>query len=196
MTDASQKETLLRIIKDAQSGKEEAFKVLEERYKPLIDGCVRRRCLPDMPSQDVEDLHAEALVHFCSAVCSYDCCSDGVEFGLYARICIDNGLVSFMRSYSRRSKNKVVPLDFCEGSRDSNTLDFLQAFIDRENASALVDVINRNLSEYENRVWWLYVSGMSVSDIAHAVGNREPRSVSNAIYRIRKKLRACVQIPK
>ena len=194
MTEELQRNELICIIRRAQSGNEESFRILRERYTPLIDGCVHRHILSDMQSQDIEDLCAEALVNFCNAVCSYDCGSDGVEFGLYAKICIDNGLVSFVRSYSRRSKNKVVPLDWQRIERsDSVSRDFLDTFVDRENASALVDQIKCNLSDYENRVWWLYVSGMSISDIAEKIGDRDARSVSNAVYRIRKKLRSCLQ---
>ena len=44
------------------------------------------------------------------------------------------------------------------------------------------------LSPYENHVWWLYLSGQTTSAIAASL-NKDERSVQNAIYRIRKKLR-------
>ena len=59
----------------------------------------------------------------------------------------------------------------------------------------LVKSIKKNLSDYENRVWWMYVSGLSVSEIARRIGVVEPKSVSNAVYRIRKKLRAVIGRP-
>lgn len=185
-------EKLLLEIQKAQKGNQEAFGILKDSYKPLIESCSYKRILPDMTSQDIEDLRQEALVHFCNAVCSYDHSVDGVEFGLYAKICIDNGLVSFIRSYLRRSKNKTVPLDSCEITDETagRPTDFLQALVDRENMTEMVRIIKDSLSEYENRIWWLYVSGMSVAGIAEAVGGVSAKSVSNAVYRIRKKLRS------
>ena len=60
--------------------------------------------------------------------------------------------------------------------------------IQEENFKSLYCRISANLSEYENRIWWLYTSGAHAKDIAERVGKDE-KSVSNAIYRIRKKLR-------
>ena len=47
------------------------------------------------------------------------------------------------------------------------------------------------LSPYESHVWWLYLSGETTGTIATRLGKDE-RSVQNAIYRIRKKLRAAL----
>ena len=142
-----------------------------------------------MTTQDIEDLRQEALVQFCNAVCNYDLSLDGVEFGLYAKICIENRLVSYVRSYKRRKDKAFFSFDV-EVSEDSSYTDPAQDIIDKERFTALVELIEGSLSDYESRVWWLYVSGMSVSDIAKKLGVDDPRSVTNAIYRIRRKLRA------
>ena len=70
------------------------------------------------------------------------------------------------------------------GCEDSVT----DALIDKERMEALQLIIARNLSSYESRVWWLYVSGATTAHIAQMLGKDE-KSISNAIYRIRKKLR-------
>lgn len=181
--------TISELILSAKSGSQDAFAALKEQYRPLIDRCVYKFASSDMTDQDVEDLSQEALICFCSAVCSYDCDSDNVEFGLYAKICIDNGLVSFVRSRNRRNRIKAVSLDdeidiHAPGAED----DVLQSLVDRERTSALVRKINKKLSDFEKKIWWMYVSGMSVSEISRAV-SADSKSVSNAIYRIRKKLR-------
>ncbi len=179
------------LIARAAEGSQDAFEELKGRYKPLIESQVQKHKLYDMTDQDVEDLRQEALVTFCNAVCHYDCESDGVEFGLYAKICLENGLTSFIRSYLRHRKRTVLPLDSTEipGERT----DPLQSLVERENTAALIQTIRDNLSEYENRVWWMYVSGMSVSKISVAIGNADAKSVSNAIYRIRRKLRRYIE---
>ncbi|MBQ8407409.1 MAG: sigma-70 family RNA polymerase sigma factor [Clostridia bacterium] len=177
------------LVRSARNGSQDAFLELKSRYKPLLESQVVKHTLPDMTAQDAEDLRQEALVIFCNAVCNYNDSTEGVEFGLYAKICIENGLISFVRSYLRRKKKAVLPLESA-GQQDAVEEDPLQALVDKENMAELVRVIRNSLSAYENRVWWLYVSGMSASDITKALGVKDHRSVSNAIYRIRKKLRS------
>ena len=180
---------VVKLIKMAQSGSEEAFVELKKIYDPLIESRVSKNTLYEMTANDVEELRSEALVQFCRAVCNYDLSVEGVEFGLYAKICVDNGLKSFIRSYNRRKLKAAFSLDG-ELGEQSSYCDLMQDVIDRENLSALVGVIQGTLSEYESRVWWLYASGVSVAEIAKRLHVSDAKSVSNAIYRIRRKLRS------
>ena len=66
--------------------------------------------------------------------------------------------------------------------------DVFASVVEREQTAMLVREINKQLSRLENKVWWMYVSGATVSQIAQKIGI-ERKSVSNAIYRIRKKLK-------
>lgn len=182
-------DTLIELITHAREGSQDAFVELRRRYTPLIESQIAKHTLADMSAQDVEDLRGEATSIFGNAVCNYDCTAEGVEFGLYAKICMGNGLVSFVRSYLRRKKKTVIPLELAENSAATGS-DPLQSLVDKENAQELMRTIKKSLSDYENRVWWLYVSGMSASEIAATIGEADPRSVSNAIYRIRRKLRS------
>ena len=185
-------ESLFSLIESAKSGDQEAFLLLRKKYEPLLQNQVTKHSLADMLAQDVEELKQEALIIFYNAVCNFQCSADGVEFGLYAKICVENGLVSFVRSYLRQAKRTVVPLEKAEEKFEERVYDPLQTLVEKENMSDMVRMIRKLLSEYENRVWWMYVSGMSVSDISKAIGNTDPKSVSNAVYRIRKKLRSAI----
>ena len=91
-------------IEKAADGSEESLNFLLNKYKPLIDAEVSRYTAEGMNNQDVADLRQEAAIAFCNAVCNYDDSLGGVEFGLYAKICISNSLVSFLRVYNRRGK--------------------------------------------------------------------------------------------
>lgn len=183
------KQNVTELILKAQSGEDGAFSALKDIYRPLIEASARKFCTDQMSEQDREDFLQEALVHFCNAICSYNCESGGVEFGLYAKICVENGLVSFIRVYNRQNRLRAVSLEErttdnvfdCDG-------DVLETIAMRERTAVLVRQINKRLSKFENKIWWMYVAGLSVSAIADAVG-AERKSVSNAIYRIRKKLK-------
>ena len=67
--------------------------------------------------------------------------------------------------------------------------DLAARLVEDESFRQLCRTVRGQLSDLENRVWWPYVTGVSVSEIARDLG-RDERSVHNAIYRIRRKLRA------
>ncbi len=187
---------LRELILKAKDGSQDALDTLLSKYRPLLESQISKHSYDDMTAQDVEDIRNEAAAVFCSAVCSYDTSAYGVEFGLYAKICVENGLTSFIRAYNRRRKRAVLPLEEAAeqsyAARDIEA-DPLQAIVDNENLSELVSFIHSNLSDYENRIWWMYVSGMGVSDISRAIDGKDNKSISNAIFRIRKKLRSFIE---
>ena len=47
------------------------------------------------------------------------------------------------------------------------------------------------LSPYEKKVFELYVAGMSVKEIAHELGKSE-KSSANAVFRIKSKIKQCL----
>ena len=73
-----------------------------------------------------------------------------------------------------------------ETADDSNPA---KRLMDEEAYLALYRKVKQTLSDYENRIWWLYLSGRTAKDIADALQTEE-KSVQNALYRIRKKLRS------
>ena len=177
----------------AQSGSREAMDQLLRQYAPLLAAMAERYAPEGATAEDVEDLSQEASILFCQAVMSFDVRQEDVELGLYARICIKNGLVSLLRKQSRRTP--TVPLEESALEEDPTLAeDPARALIERESSFALCRIIEDSLSPFENRIWWLYLSGRTAREIASLVG-REERSVQNAIYRIRKKLRTVVPHP-
>ncbi len=178
-------ETLQALLLAAREGSREALQALRTRYKPLLDASVARYTTQEMTLQEREDMREEADRVFLSAVSTYDTEQDAVDFGLYAKICLRNGLVSEMRSLNARHRLGIVPLESEEMSEED---DPGHAMVEAERFRRLYNLIYEHLSEFENTVWWMYVSGVSVKRIAERV-EKDERSVHNAIYRIRKKLR-------
>ena len=189
-----EKQEQLRLIKKASEGSAEAMSWLCDKYKPLMESEVRRHTDHEMSDQDIADLREEALISFCFAVCNYDDTEENVEFGLYAKICIGNALVSFLRRYNKYKGCRVISIDDAAAINTAGHMsDPLQIMIEEESFNKLKRDIQNNLSPYESRVWWLYVSGMSAADIAKKLDTKDVRSVNNAIYRIRKKLRGVLE---
>ena len=61
--------------------------------------------------------------------------------------------------------------------------------ISAEEVDALKNIINKKLSEEENKILDLYFEGSSYAQIADAVG-KNTKYVDNAIQKIRKKIKA------
>ncbi len=178
-------ETLLSLLTQAKEGSVESYQLLRLRYRPLIDASVSRFTTDVMTLQEKEDLREEAERIFLNAVSTYDTEQEAVDFGLYAKICLRNGLVSEVRSLNVRHRMGIVSLESEELPHEEDLADHL---VEAERFHRLYRMIHSSLSTFENDVWWMFVSGVSVRDIAVRV-DRDERAVHNAIYRIRKKLR-------
>ena len=177
------------LVLQAQAGSREAYLALLSKYRPLMESAVARFSMSEMTEQEQADMREEAEQIFLNAVSTYDTEQDGVDLGLYAKVCLRNGLLSAWRHMT--SLRRVAPLPLGEGVSemvsDPDT-DFTRQMLEEERFGQLCRTVSEHLSDFENRVWWQYVTGVSVAAIAEGMGKDE-RAVHNAIYRIRKKLR-------
>ncbi len=173
---------LISLITLAREGDEGAFSDLAARYKPLIESMAKsysKRCANELYSE--EDFVQEATMAFYSAVCSY---KDGdVTFGLYAKVCVRNKLISLLRTASKKKKEgKAERGGYVEQS---------YRFLEKENYDLLEERISGVLSKLELSVLRLYVQKMSYDEIADILGI-SPKSVDNALYRMKKKLKRII----
>lgn len=182
------REDLRELIISVRNGDQNAFASLLSQYRPLIDASIARFNSDESFSLYCEDLRQEASVVFYNSILAYDLEQNEVEFGLFAKICIHNALVSVLRTLKKRSAEQLT-----ETAEDLLTVqdfeDPSSRTLERERLKSLYAVIRNSLSDFEYLVWQLYMSGRSASEIAQRVG-ADTKSVTNAIYRIRKKLRS------
>lgn len=190
---ADVKYRLRELVLKAQQGDQNAFAELLEAYDPLIGAMVSKFKISGMSDADEEDLRQEAILAFYSSLISYDPNISGVEFGLYAKVCICNRLVSQMRILKRHLSYSIVSYD-TEKLLDRLVSDEDPAarIAEIESERSLLRLINDNLSKYEQRVFRMYVSGMSAAKMAEKLDSNE-KSVNNAVYRIRKKLKTILK---
>ncbi|MBE6641635.1 MAG: sigma-70 family RNA polymerase sigma factor [Ruminococcaceae bacterium] len=182
-------EELQILISSAASGDDSAFARLLEHYAPLINAEVSgfKNC-----GFDEDDVRQEAYIAFFRAVKSYTGTDRSVSFGLYAKICIKNRLISAVRKFSRYRDGEVP--DALEPRTDDPVCDPYELLAGKENAALLKATVDRLLSVYEKTVLHYYIAGFSPSEIALRIGKDE-RSVSNALFRIRGKLK-CLLLDK
>ena len=186
-----EKEALNACIALAQQGDGDAFSTLLKKYDPLISATVARTMskMPELTETDAEDLRQEAVLAFYSALMTYDFSISDVEFGLYAKVCISNRLVSQIRILRRHIEHQAQLLDqevllrFIKDEEDPAA-----RLIENESEQSLLRVISECLSEYEYKVLEFYMSGMSSAEMAERLESTE-KSVNNAMFRIRTKLK-------
>lgn len=182
---------LFRKLRDAQSGDQTAFEELLDRYMPLIRALSSR---VSRSYEDREDLQQTAIIAFLHAVEQYNAeRSDAASFGTYATYCIKNAMISELRSIQKRDHTILLEDNELADAEDTEG-DPASKIIEEEDYRTLTENISRALSPYENRIWWLYLSGRTAKEIAVQM-NKDEKSVHNAIFRIRRKLRAIIPMP-
>lgn len=191
-------ETLLRQIR---MGKDtDAFTQLCERYAHLLDAMVRQFA----PSLGIpaeagtsellgigrEELRQDAALALYRAARTYDPTEadkgQSVQFGLYAKICIRNAMITMVRRYNRMrmQREKQVGRTQAAPSRKQRWEELDKAALTGETMQRLQGV----LSPYEKQVLQQYMQGKPPREIAGVLGRSE-RSVSNGIYRMKCKLK-------
>ena len=180
----------------AAEGDRIAEETLVMRYTRLVRACARPYFLA---GGDSEDLIQEGMVGLLAAVREYN--SDrGAAFRTYAEVCIRHRLVSVIKAATRDKHtplNNSVPFNpplfsgngghYAYGVHAPASDDPEEILLDREAFQERIAALNGQLSRFEARILRLYLSGLSYSEIAAGV-NRSPKSVDNAVQRIRRKL--------
>ena len=186
-------ETLCR---QASCGDQWAEEDLVVRYHRLVRACARPYFLA---GGDSEDLLQEGMVGLLHAIRSY-VPGGSASFRTYAEVCIKNRILSAVKS---AASGKHSPLNhyisFETPFFDENAPQYAygadyqslenpeDTVISRERFRERMDMLKGQLSGFEARILKLYLGGLSYAEIAAEV-NRSPKSVDNAVQRIRRKL--------
>jgi len=175
------------LVERVRSGDQSAFSDLVNMYEPLIESLISKFYNENIMGLNKDDLRQEAILKFYKSILTYDTDQSDVEFGLYAKICVSNALISQARLQKKRMIEPST--ESFDSLVESDPQDPSVIVLEEERITALYAMIRKNLSGYEYKIWQLYASGRTAKDIGSLIGTSE-KSVNNAIYRIRKKLRA------
>lgn len=179
-------QAIVQLVCAAQNGDENAFTSLFHAYTPLLNRLVDQYVAEGVPESD---LRSDAIDAFMTAIKRFDSTQSGVTFGLYARICIGNRLIGTLRAYRRRctpvSLEEIDPDSLQAGDESDPTLGIAET----ERYVDLCRQMDEVLSCSERQVWMLFISGLTAAQIARRL-RIEKKSVENALFRARKKLRA------
>jgi RNA polymerase sporulation-specific sigma factor len=173
-----------------------AFAELKEIFQPLITA-ETVKILSVNPSfrADEDEFRQEALLALYKAARSYRSEeqragqkeSDGkVTFGLYAKICIRNRVISYARKLNTEKKRAEKALEAEKKSAVGSFTDEFSAAV--ESNSEIRRIFEENTTPLEKQIFLMYLDKRSYKEIAQAVGKSE-KSVDNAIYRVKSKIK-------
>lgn len=180
---------LTDILKKVRGGEDSAFEVLAEKYSPLIASvCARYMRLigEEADSGASADMRQEVTYALYRAAVSYDVSQSRVTFGRYAKRCLENRAVSFIRKMSsarRRERRTAERL-----RKEHHTFEDIFPGVNPGGKSAVLEAVSGCLSPYEYSVFTRYAEGLSAEEIARELGKDE-KSVNNAVFRSKVKIR-------
>ncbi len=176
-------EDVLLYVEKASRGDPNAFEALLKDYSGLLNSMAKKYSdMCDASSRQYDDFLQEAKMAFYNSVLTFKQDS-GVTFGAYAKVCIRNRLVSCVRVQKSKKRQKRSDI------KDNYDLDNPQdTLIMRELENKLFSLAKDCLSTYEKKIFSMYIQGERAKEISGKVGKSE-KSVNNAIYRIKAKLK-------
>lgn len=188
-------EQLINII---NSGDKEALDFLLDKYKNLVRKNARALFLI---GGDNDDLIQEGMIGLYKAIRDFNLNRENTFFG-FANLCISRQIYSAIKA-SRRKKH--APLNtyislyspaFSDYDKEVSLVDVIysnteqnpeEMLIDKENVNSIELELGKKLSELEKKVLDLYLKGIGYTQIAEIL-KKEPKSIDNALQRIKSKL--------
>lgn len=196
--DNYEKMTDEQLVLLAREGDNRVVDYIMEKYKNLVK---KKAHAMYILGGDTDDLIQEGMIGLFKAVRDYKEDKEA-SFLTFADLCVSRQIYNAV-SASKRKKH--IPLNtyislYSDSSDEenestalinniyiSNSLNPEDMIIDRENEVIIEETIDESLSSFEKEVLDLYIAGVAYSQIA-AILERTPKSVDNAIQRIRTKL--------
>lgn len=181
-------EKIALLLAAVRSGAGSAFSELLLLYRPLLTARIARLT---PPSDTVwEELYQDASLALYRAALRYRP-EEGVAFGTFARVCVDNALISAYRKMRAEGGHRSLEALFEAGEDPtaSELADPAGRLISEEEVGGLYRMAITTLSAYELQVFLSYIRGYTPRQIAPTLGRSE-KSVANAIGRALAKLRA------
>lgn len=175
------------LVEAYRGGRVDAVDALMARYKVVVRRISRARFLI---GGDEEDLIQEGMIGLYKAVRDYKC-DRNASFHTFAEVCINRQMMKAIES-SRSQKNvplnNFVSLSVEEWDEQTepakNSPETLM--IEKEMETEILERIRTALSPLEKKVLSLYLDGLDYREIAARLG-RPPKSIDNALQRIRRK---------
>ncbi|MGI6212858.1 MAG: sigma-70 family RNA polymerase sigma factor [Anaerovoracaceae bacterium] len=189
------------LILRAHSGDRKAEELLIERYRPMAKNKSLKFYIA---GGDRDDVMQEGMIGIFEAVRDYDP-EKGTSFRAFAELCVNRRIISAIRKANRKKYRPLNESLSLSGTYESGSdptgeelpIEDQRAAGDTADPEAIllieeaVSLLKEDgvviFSDFENEVWAEYRKGKKYREIAADLG-RDPKSVDNAMQRIRQKI--------
>lgn len=187
------------LIVRIRDGEKEISDYLISKYKMLVRGKVNSMFIL---GGDKDDLIQEGMIGLYKAIRDYDFARDAA-FITFADICVSRQLYTAIQSSQRKKHtplNNYISL-YGAGNQDEEDGIFLvnalstmadrnpeEIMMDKALVDEIEEIIDNELSSLEKQVIRLFLTGMSVTDIAKTL-SRDSKSTDNALQRAKQKIK-------
>ena len=175
-----------QLVSCAKAGDSKALSLLIEQYSSII--LKKANSFTNICCIDAEDLYQEGMIGFVSAVYSYDEAYN-TKFSTYASVVFTRKMLSAVRLASNDAENFSDSILSTDDEISSLNPSVEETLLYSEELSEIIEFSKTNFSKMEKKVFKLMLFGASNQEIS-SILDTEPKSVENAIHRIRKKLRS------
>ncbi len=166
---------------------EDANEIIYDKYKPLIkkEAC-KLLYSYNINGIELDDLMQQGMLGINKAILNYK--DVEASFYTYVKICVVSEMLSLIKN-NNRSKNKMLNESISYDDIEiKDSLDILNDIINDENLNVLINKIKNILSNNEYKIFEYKIQNYTNKEIAKKL-NLDIKTVSNAIARIRKKVR-------
>ena len=182
-----------QLLCDYKNGNQEIMDYLMVKYKSMVRKKARAMYLL---GGENEDLIQEGMIGLFKAVRDFQTDKEA-SFATFARVCIDRQIYSAIQNSNRQKHQPLNSYVSLNQEDESSPIWELSVenpesiIIDQETTEDLRKRISDYLSPMENKVLDLYLKGKGYVEIG-GILNKSPKSVDNALQRIRSKIREVI----
>ena len=191
-----------QLVKMAQEGSETAEEILIEKYKGFVKNKAKSYYIA---GADSEDMVQEGMIGLFKAIRGFDANKEAA-FKTFADTCVNNQIMTAIKKANRQKHQPLNESLSLSGGVDDERPDMtvgdlIAASMDNEpealmllqEAVAGLKASDSGLfSSFEWQVWTEKLKGHSYVEIAEILG-KSPKSIDNAIQRIKKKIVAYLE---
>ena len=180
---------------------EEANEILFEKYKPLIvniSNKMYKYC--QNKGLELNDLIQEGMLGLNLALKNYDQDKEA-SFYTYAKKCIERKIISLVVSTTRLKHKplndaisfevKLNENEVFERVVEDNSYNPEEMMMIYETENEIVEKAHTILTDLEKQVFDLKISGFNYKEIA-SILDKEPKTIDNAIQRIKSKIKSII----
>lgn len=185
------------LVEQAQSGDDLAAECLLVKYRSIIMS--KAKCY-FIAGADRDDIMQEGLIGLHKAVRDFRA-ERGASFRPFAEMCITRQVITAVKAASRQKHaplNYYLSLDkpiYTDGADrqlldvlpDSRVTDPEEMFLAREELTDVRNSLREKLSDFEYKVFLLYLREQSYREIAKTL-RTTPKAVDNALCRVKRKI--------